>query len=549
MRLGLLGVLLWASFGFAAFDLTWGIPAISLDSNPPVGDADVNPAIAIDSSGNAVAAWGRTNGNGATEDIWAATYNHGSRIWISSVKISGGSSASNAVVGMDGDGNAIFVWEEGFPTQILSRTLSATGVWSPPLSSPPTEVCNSIHAQEFPQIVVDENGGVLAVWMESFRGVNRIQSARKPSGSNWIKLGSISSGLNNATLTMPRPFASNSSGSATLVWEESNGNSANILAAQYAKGAWMRSVAVSPGTQPSVGIDAAGNAVIAWSVENGIRSAKLSNGIMSKILAVSNPAFIAQHSCIAVDQEGNAVVVFERFDGSVMHKFVTGSILSANSDEWSVPVDISVPSPVEASNAGYPILSLNPIGDGVTIWKEFDGTYTLIQGAGYSLGTWSFIRTLSSQEENAGSSIPAYDIDVSLNLAGNLIAIWPEDSSGSNTPQIKAAPGIGLAIAGPLPPVIVDEESISLGIGKGRQVLHRFPAHADLINLIEWASPGGVESYNIYRGNLASRIGTTKTPYFEDHQRIPGERVTYLITSVDTYNHESGPMTIIVHPR
>ena len=111
--------------GYAAFNLTWGMPAVNLDSNPPIGDTDVNAAVAIDPFGNGVATWGRTTDANVTEDIWAALYNHSTRTWTGALKISGGASAANSQVAMDSFGNAIFIWDEGFPTQIKSRTLSA----------------------------------------------------------------------------------------------------------------------------------------------------------------------------------------------------------------------------------------------------------------------------------------------------------------------------------------------------------------------------------------------------------------------------------------
>ncbi|HSX11069.1 MAG TPA: hypothetical protein VLF94_05090 [Chlamydiales bacterium] len=550
MRASFLAILFWAVRGFAAFHLTWGVPAVSLDSNPPIGDADVNPTVAIDPSGNAVATWGRTNGNMAVEDVWAASYNHSSRIWTGAVKISGGGNASLPAVAMDGAGNAIVVWEEGFPTQILSRVLSADGVWSPSLQSAPTPVCRSLSAQESPQIVVDANGNAVAIWMELLSKANRIQSAKKPVGSDWVALGPISSGENHAAIHLPIPLAMNASGQAVAVWQESNQGEPQVHAAQYINGSWRSPLFISAGESPSVAIDGDGNALFAWQRGSQIESKTLIGRSLSETpQLVSNPLFRAQHPCVGVDDAGNGVVVFERFDAAAMHKFVAGATLPFQAATWTRPIDISVPSPAEVSAAGFPRLCLNAIGDGVVIWKEFDGSHIVIQGAGYSLGTWSSIRTLSSNRDNSGSSLAAYDMGVSLNLAGNIMAIWPEDPSGSSTHHIKTVPGTGLAIAGPLPPA-VDRASVPVGIGVGKQVKHCFPAHSDFINILDWeAPPGSVACYKIYRGNLSSLIATSKEPHYEDHSRVPDEKTTYLITSVDDHDHESGPIAIIVHPK
>lgn len=574
MRIGFVAVLVWAMSGFAAFNMTWGIPAVSLDSNPPTGDADLSPAIAVDDLGNAVATWSRTTGNGAAEDVWAARYSQASRTWTGAAKISGGGSACRSVVGMDRDGNAVIVWEEGFPTQIFSRTVSAAGVWSPPLSRPPTSVCSSFNAQEYPQIALDPEGFVLVIWMEAEGGTTSIRSACKPSvRAAWKSLGAVSSGAKDTAICPPAPLAMNGSGEAAAVWQEGNA----VYGAQYLNGAWTGPVAIASGMQGSVGIGGTGCALFVWKEGSVIRSRTLLGGSLSEPLTVSNPLFAAQHPCVAVDHFTNAVVVFERLDAAGVHKFIAGAALSSNGAAWSSPVDISVPNLASVAASGYPKLCLNGVGDGVVIWKEFDDDHMIVQGAGYSLGRWSLIRTLSSIKGNVGASAPSYDLAVALNLAGNVMAVWPEDPTGKNTQHIKAAPGgqnkypvetpiesapvaadektshikvlpgVGIAVASPLPPM-VSAESIPLGIGIGIQVRHRFPAHSDLINIFTWESPGGVAYFKIYRGNLSSLIATTDKTRYEDHLRTPGEKTIYLITSVDSNGYESGPTAIIVHP-
>ncbi len=542
----------WAVQGFAAFNLTWGTPAVGLDSNPPLGDTDGNAVIAIDPMGNAIATWSRTTGSGASENIWAAVYNHSLRVWGGAVKVSGRGSAANSQVALDEEGNAIFVWEEGFPTQIMVRTLSAAGVWTPDLSMPPEPLQKSQSTQINPQISVDSQGNAVAIWIEFSKRKSHIYSAKKPVGTPWISLGKISSGLQNCTLIPSKALVLNPSGKGAAVWEESNNGLSEIHGARYTTGSWSLPFTIAADSNqsaesPSVGIDALGNALIVWS-QNDIIFSKILNkdALFSEPLAASNPEYIAKRPHVGVDAAGNAVVVFERYNA--LHKFISGAELNKETLAWTAPIDISGPSPSDAVAAGYPVFSMNSIGDGVVIWKEWTGSNMVIQGAGYSLGTWSFIKTLSNNSVNSGASTPAYDISVALNHAGNILAIWPEDPSGANCLQIKATAGVGLANAGPLPP-IADPTTLFSGIVSGKQVLHRFPAHSDLINILSWNSPGGIEYFNIYRGNLSSLIASTQEPYFEDHQRSYRKKETYLITSVDHNKQESGPITIVVHPR
>lgn len=536
--------LLWSLRVFAAFNLTWGTPAVSLDANPPIGDTDSNAVIAMDPLGNAVAAWSRTTGRAASENVWAAVYNHAQRVWTGAVKISGGGSAANAQVVVDDAGNAIFVWEEGFPTHIHYRILSQDGVWTPDLSQMPEVVHSSKNEQTSPQITVDPKGDALAIWTEFFSGMNHVFSAKKPFGMPWIHVGEISFNLEEAKLIPSKALAINKEGAAVAVWQEPNG----VHAVEYFEGEWDAPVVVAQNgaKSPSVGIDQERNAIFVWSQNGSIFSRRLKNGVFSEpFLAVSSPEYMAERPSLGIDAVGNAVVVYERYN--LMHKFIASATLLKGASVWSTPIDISAPSPSDALAAGYPVFAMNSIGDGVAIWKEWNGSHMVIQGAGFSLGTWSSIRTLSSPIANAGGYFPAYDISVSLNVAGNLLAIWPEDPLNRGTSQIKATFGAGLANLGPLPP-IPSSTTIMQGIVTGKQTAHRFPAHTDLINVLNWDSPGNVHHFNVYRGALSSLIGTTTEQRFEDHQRIPKKKELYLITSVDQNGQESGPITIVVHP-
>lgn len=582
----------------AAFSLTWGSPSTQLDSPPSIGDSDLNATVDIDPYGNAVAVWSRTTDTGAGEDIWVSTYNHSTRVWKVPAKISGGGTAENPAVSMDAAGNATIMWEEGFPTQIMSRTLSAKGVWTPPLSQGPDFIHPSKNAQIAPQIAVDRAGEVLAIWMEYYKGMYHIHSSQRPFGQPWNYMGAISSGLHSAHLHFTTSLAINESGSAVAVWHESNDSTglAEVHGAQYINCAWGSPLLIASKADcqclfPTVGIDAVGDSVIAWNqfgAQNIIASKKLINGVLSEELVVSKPQYIAQRPSLGVDSLGNAVVVYERYamDGfGSMHKFVAGASLSYNGSSWTEPVDISGPSsnPDSVTGAGYPVLSLNSLGDGVVIWKEYNGNQMVIQGAGYSLGTWSLFKTLSSV---SGSYSIGYDMGVGINSAGNIIAVWPEDPTGNHSQYIQATSGVGLAIASPLPPVSIPAEpdaivsfpvvslppitvpithptiplpsytlinqnllATKIDVQPGSQILHRFPCHGDLINILNWSAPSGnFDHYKIYRGNLSTLIGTTKETRFEDHQRIPKKSETYLITCVDSNGQESSPVTITVQP-
>lgn len=532
-----------------------------MDLDSASHDIDGNAAIATDPMGNAITAWSRTTGQGASEDVWASFYLHSFRVWTGAVKISGGGSASNPCAAIDANGNALVVWEEGFPSQIMFRSLSVSGVWSPDLSMPPSRIHSSKNGQTNPRIGIDASGNAIAIWMEYFGKAEHILSAAKKFGAPWVYLNEISSGLHSASLSGAKPISINESGKTIAVWEEAG---SEIHGALYENGAWSQPMAIyaepgQAGRFPSAGIDAAGNALIVWNEADTIRSKTIIDNVLSKSpLLASNPAYPALHPDVGVDAQGNGVVVFER--SNAVHKFISGALLPFQAASWSPPIDISAPSPASAAAAGHPVLSLNAIGDGVVLWKEQGETSMTLQGAGYALGTWSLSKTLSSLSDASGTLLPTYA--VSVNLTGNIMAVWPEvpptiaaaptiAEAAPQITEIKAITGVGLANLAPLPPVI-DPVSLQvdiIGVASGVQVAHKFPAHTDLINRLTWESPGEISHYNIYRGGFSTLIGTSVVPRYEDHQRPPKKKETYLITSVDRNGQESSPTTLIVHPR
>lgn len=532
----------------AAFNLTWGSQAADLSSHPLIDDIDGPAAIATDPAGNATVAWSRTAKRGATEEIWAASYDYNLRIWTGSVKISGDGPASHVRIAMDHAGNALILWNEGFPSQILYRTVSTKGVWSPDLAQPPSLLAPSIHTQSQPQVGFDKDGNALAIWMECVDGIDEIHSAAKAIDSPWVDLGAIST--SPSLFTTGKSLAVNEDGDAFAVWETGG----KIHGARYAGYHWsapfeIRANMQYPASTPCVGIDGTGNGLFVWCENDLIRSRSwVDGGLASDALIASDPAYKAAHPDIGVDTAGNGVVVFERYNS--LHKFVASALLPFQAKQWSHATDISAPSPAASTLAGYPLLALNAIGDGVAIWFEENKAQISVQGAGYALGTWSPSKILAFFHDKTGLSVPAYAI--SINLTGNIMAVWPAPPSPAEPSQIFALPGIGLANLAP-PPPLVDPSTLGVdifGIASGKQTIHRFPAHSDIINTITWHIPNvSVSHYNIYRNSFSILVGTSTSPYFEDHQRTWKQDETYLITCVDQNGQESSPLTLVVRSK
>ncbi len=140
---------------------SWGTP-VRIDANPG-GDA-IEPRVAVDEVGNAIAVWRQFNG--ADLRIWANRYVAGAG-WGAAIRIDDfNGQVGNAAIAATGDGRAIAVWSQQDETGRLGiRSASfdpeATGSgWSAPI-----DVENDAGATAVdPEVAMDADGHAVVVW-------------------------------------------------------------------------------------------------------------------------------------------------------------------------------------------------------------------------------------------------------------------------------------------------------------------------------------------------------------------------------------------------
>ncbi len=196
-------------------------------------------------------------------------------------------------------------------------------------------------------------------------------------------------------------------------------------------GEWSTPVTLSwgPGLgalEQQVAVYGAGNAVAVWVREDAsnstsvVQSSSSSDGGVSystpeDLSAPSQATFAPQ---IAVDDEGNAVAVWSRYNDSFPDpdQIVQSSWSSDGGVTWSTPEDLSA----AGQDAYDPQVAVNDAGNPVAVWRRYDGSDDVVQFSGSSDGgvSWSTPVTLSV----AGAD--AYGLGVAVNDAGNAVAVW-----------------------------------------------------------------------------------------------------------------------------
>ena len=186
----------------------WGDP-ILIESND-AGEA-VSPQVAVDGSGNAIAVWEQSDGTRSS--VWANRYTAASNTWGAAVLLetSDYGHALDPQIAMDGSGNAIAVWSQvvGSWSNIYANRYTLGAGWGT------ATLIENIPGSIFdpPQIAVDNVGNAIAVFIIE----NEVYANRYTAGVGWDTISRI---VGNAAQKANPQVSSNSDGVALAIWQQ-----------------------------------------------------------------------------------------------------------------------------------------------------------------------------------------------------------------------------------------------------------------------------------------------------------------------------------------
>jgi hypothetical protein len=235
-------------------------PAVQLEF-PPANIA-VEPKAAISPAGEALVVW-----RGGQIKA-AAKPPNGS--WEESTTLSEkGHFAALADVTFDGSGNAVAVWQldKGFEEDVVQAAYRPTGgSWEEPEDLSEGE--NAFGAQ----LGMDAQGEALVVWATSEGESHAIQGTERPSGGAWQSPFDLSA---PGELAFSPSLAVNTEGDAIAAWETHAAGTWSVHGAAHPAGTgWGQPTLISASTAagelfPQVGIDAEGDGVASWLLQEG----------------------------------------------------------------------------------------------------------------------------------------------------------------------------------------------------------------------------------------------------------------------------------------
>ncbi len=397
---------------------TWGTAAPA-ESDDTASKQDAQ--LAADGSGNAVAVW--TRWDGVRNHIWANRYTpSGGWGTATPVETDGTVDSQGPRVAMDAGGNAVAVWyqNDGLRNNIWANRYTPSGGWGTAML---IETDNAGDAT-MPQVAMDRRGNAVAVWHQHDGMRNNIWANRYTPSGGWgtarLIEGDNAGGAQNPQVAMDR------GGNAVAVWSQSDGTRYNIWANRCnASGVWGTAVTVETDNagdaySPQVAMDGSGIAVAVWSQSDGTRQNVWANrcspsGVWgtAELLETDNAGHALMQR-VAMDGSGNAVAVWRQSDGTRLH-------VSANrcdaSGVWGTAERIETD---DAADADWPAVAMDGSGDAVAVWQRYDGAdYSVWANRRGASGAWGTARRVETGV-GGGATYP----QVAMDGSGNAIAVF-----------------------------------------------------------------------------------------------------------------------------
>ncbi|HHO76731.1 MAG TPA: hypothetical protein ENN05_09930 [Deltaproteobacteria bacterium] len=358
---------------------TWTHPQDVTEHISPDGpDATDSPQVAMDNNGNALIVWHQSDGS--TNLIFKSEYRSG--VWTHPQALTeyislDGKYAESPQLAMDDSGNALIVWEQhnGSNWQIF-KSEYRSGAWTDP--SAVSEGGSVID----PQVAMDDSGNALIVWSQDAGHLNQVFMSEYRGGA-WTDPVNISQSEHTAECAQ---VVMDNNGNALIVWYQSDGDNLQTFKSEYRSGEWTHPSGladnISPDGQdayvPQVAMDASGNALITWdqTVDGGnlqIYKSEYRDGGWTHPAGPEDsisPDGDAYNNQVAMNAGGNAVIVWEEYDG------VASRILKSEyrGGVWTPPEGLDDGISPDGQDPDFPRVAMDALGNALIVWCQDDGS-------------------------------------------------------------------------------------------------------------------------------------------------------------------------------
>jgi hypothetical protein len=409
-------------------------PAKSFDS--------MEPEAAFDNNGNAIIVWEQYNDQGY--NIHKSEYRGGS--WTHPTSLNdhinpiGPGDAYGPQVAMDASGNAIITWLQDDQSSIrqIYKSEYRGSVWTHPTSLS-DNISPDGTAVTWPSLAMNNTGSAIITWTQPEAAVYQVFKSEYRGGA-WTHPSGISDNISPAAQNAQNPIVSiDDAGNSLIVWNQSDGLNMQVFKSEYRLGVWVHPTNLSnyisvPGRSANgaqVAMDNNGNAVIVWRQYNGANNQifkseyRLGAWIhpVDQNDNISPDGYNADRSQVAMDDSGNAIIVWYQYVASIPQIYKSEYRLSA----WTHPADINDKISVTGTGALYPQVAMAN-GNAIIVWEQDDASARpQVFKAEYRSNTWSYPSGLADfiSPVSGRGNAP----QVAMDNAGNALIVWRQRTS------------------------------------------------------------------------------------------------------------------------
>ncbi len=301
------------------------------------------------------------------------------------------------------------------------------------------------------RVAMDNNGNAIVVWQQYDGSNSQIFMSEYRNGS-WKHPSDLSDNISpDGSNAWPSQVAMDNNGNAIVLWQQDDGSNYQIFMSEYRNGSWVHPSDLSDNISPDgqdaslaqVAMDNNGNAIVVWEQWNGsnyqIYMSEYRNGswkhpsdLSDNISLDGSSVDWAQVAQVAMDNNGNAIVLWEQYDGSNNQIFMS----EYRNGSWKHPSDLSDNISLDGSSVDWAQVAqvaMDNNGNAIVLWEQYDGSNNQIFMSEYRNGSWKHPSDLSDNISPDGSS--AWPSQVAMDNNGNAIVLWEQDD-GSNNRQI-----------------------------------------------------------------------------------------------------------------
>ncbi|HEY3421455.1 MAG TPA: NosD domain-containing protein [Methanomassiliicoccales archaeon] len=165
---------------------------------------------------------------------------------------------------------------------------------------------------------------------------------------------------------------------------------------------------------PQVAVGTDGNAMVVWQQYDGtyynIYASSYSSGAWGTVTLIETISGSADSPQIAMDNNGNAVAVWRQYDGAYYSIYANTYAAGA----WGTAQLLETAT----GDAKTPQVAMDNNGNAVAVWGQYDGAYYSTYANRYTAGAWGAAKLIETAKGDA--QIP----QVAMDNNGNAIVVW-----------------------------------------------------------------------------------------------------------------------------